>query len=238
MEKYHGQFNIGIVLLSSDFRVVGMNPYARKILGSAALDLGKTVFDYHKRTTHPKIDALLSECFNGEIFMPLAMIMDVLNKFLLVHLSRVDMQETFDSNFYSMSFIDVTEQTGARRNPVNQQMQIDKFPVFFKDSFLILGIASIYFIRSDGNYCVVFTPDQSYYLLLTLKSVLARYSGTNFAMVHKSFIVNLDHVRGVERKDGQTVVVFDRPDISDVPVARRRLRELKAAIGAPNRSSA
>lgn len=237
MEKYHGQFNIGLVLLSSDFRVVGMNPYARKILGPASLDLGKTVFDYHKRTTHHKIDFLLGECFNGETFMPLAMIMDVLNKFLLVHLSRLDMHESFDGNFYSMSFIDVTEQTGARRNPINQQMQIDKFPVFFKDSFLILGTASIYFIRSDGNYCVVFTPDQSYYLLLTLKSVLARYSGTNFAMVHKSFIVNLDHVRGIQRKEGQTVVVFDRPDIPDVPVARRRLREFKDAMNTSDRSS-
>lgn len=223
--------------MSSDFQVVGMNPYARQVLGSAVSELGKSVFAYHRQAIHPKIDLLLKECCTSGSYMPVAMIMDVLNKFLLVHLSRVDMHEAYGDNLFSMTFIDVTEQTGAKRNPQSHLVQIDKFPVFFKNSFLILGTSSIYFIRSDGNYCIVFTANRSYYLLMTLKSIIERYAGTNFLMVHKSYIVNLDYVRGIKRQNGQTIIVFDHKNIPSVPVARRRIKDLKAAMGILDRSS-
>jgi len=237
MKDATGNLNIGLVLLSSDFRVVGMNPYARQIFGASVSQLGKTVFDYHRQEIHPRIDYLLKECCASGAYMPVAMIMDVLNKFLLVHISRVDMHGAYGENLFSMTFLDVTEQTGARRNPLNQLVQIDKFPVFFKNSFLILGTSSIYFIHSDGNYCIVFTADRSYYLLMTLKGILERYAGTNFMMVHKSYIVNLDHVQGIRRENGQSLVLFDREELPDVPVARRRIKDLKAVLGANDRSS-
>lgn len=237
METIKGTFNIGVVLLSSNFKVIGMNAYARQILGPAVSDLGKTVFEYHSRTDHKKIDLLLKEFCAGDFYMPVAMILDVLNKFLLVNLSRVDMHENFSDQLFSMTFIDVTEQTGARVNPKSHLVQIDKFPVFFKNSYLILSTSSIYFIKSDGNYCIVFTKKRSYYLILTLKSVLERYSGSNFFMVHKSYIVNLDHIRCINRKkDGNSYILFDNDNIPPVPVARRRTKDLRAAIVPVGRS--
>ena len=83
MQESKGNFNTGLVLLSSDFQVVGMNPYARQVLGSAVSELGKSVFAYHRQAIHPKIDLLLKECCTSGSYMPVAMIMDVLNKFLL-----------------------------------------------------------------------------------------------------------------------------------------------------------
>lgn len=237
MQDASGNLNIGVVLLSPEFRVVGMNPYAQKILGSTISELGQTIFAYHNKSIHPKIDLLLKQCCSSGSYMPVAMIIDVLNKFLLVHLSRVNMHESLGEKLFSMTFIDVTEQTGAKRHLGSQLTQIDRFPVFFGNSYQILETPAIYFIQSDGNYCIVHTEDQSFHLLMTLKSILDRYAGTNFVKVHKSYIVNLDHVLGMQRQQNRTTVIFDSDRIPDVPVARRRIKSLKAALGMEDRSS-
>jgi DNA-binding LytR/AlgR family response regulator len=72
---------------------------------------------------------------------------------------------------------------------------------------------------------------------MTLKSILDRYAGTNFVMVHKSYLVNLDHVHGMQRRKNRTTVIFDSDRVPVVPVARRRIKTLKAALGIGNRSS-
>jgi DNA-binding LytR/AlgR family response regulator len=169
--------------------------------------------------------------------MPVAMIIDVLNKVLLVHLSRVNMHESYCEALFSMTFIDVTEQTGAKRHPQSQLTQIDRFPVFFGNSYLILETPAIYFIQSDGNYCIVHTENRTYHLLMTLKSILDRYAGTKFVMVHKSYLVNLDHVHGIQRQQNRTMVIFDSNHVPAVPVARRRIKALKAALGFDDRLS-
>lgn len=237
MRDITGSLNIGLILLSADFRVVGMNSYAQKILGSTISELGQTVFAYHKQSIHPKIDLLLKQCCSSDTYMPVAMIIDVLNKFLLVHLNRVNMHKAYGEKLFSMTFIDVTEQTGARRHPQSELVQVDRFPVFFGNSYLILEPRTILYIQSDGNYCIVYTENQTYHLLMTLKSILNRYAGNNFLMVHKSYLVNLDHVRGMHRQNNRTQIVFDRENVPVVPVARRRIKTLKAALGIDGRSS-
>jgi hypothetical protein len=237
MHDTSGSLDVGLVLLSSDFRVVGMNSYAQKILGSTISELGHTVFAYHNKSIHPKIDILLKHCCSNGAYTPVAMIIDVLNKFLLVRLSRVSMHESYGEELFSMTFIDVTEQTGAKRHPQSQLTQIDRFPVFFGNSYQILETPAIYFIQSDGNYCIVHTENRTYHLLMTLKSILDRYAGTNFVMVHKSYLVNLDHVHCLQRQQNRTMVIFDSDRVPVVPVARRRIKTLKAALGIDDRSS-
>jgi hypothetical protein len=102
MQKVSDNLNIGWILLPSDFRVLGMIPYARKILGPAISKLGQTVFAYHKQSIQPKFDLLLKPCCSNGAYMPVAMIIDVLNKFLLVHLSRVNMHESYGETLFSI----------------------------------------------------------------------------------------------------------------------------------------
>ena len=85
---------IGLILLSSDFRVVGMILYARKILGPTISNLDQNIFAYHKQSIQPKIDFLLKQCCSSGAHMPVVMIIDVLNKFLLVYSCRVKMDES------------------------------------------------------------------------------------------------------------------------------------------------
>ncbi len=226
-----GCCNIGLVLLSSDLRVIGMSDSAKQVLGPAMKEFGHHVLKYHPRRSHQKIEGLLTElCTKGDDG-PIAMIIDVLNKVLMINLYRIKTSETSLDTLYAMAFIDVSRQTEAEIDPRSGLVGLKKFPVCDRGSFLFLDAASIYFIKSEGNYSKIFTKDCSYFLHLSLKSILQRYTGPNFFRVHKSYIVNLDHVRKINKPDtGHSTIVFNRDGISPVPLARRRARELREAL--------
>jgi len=222
--------SIGIVLLSPSFRVIGMNEYARRMLGSAVDDFGKSLLHYHPRRTHEKIKGALRELTAPGCDVPVAMIVDVLNKVLMINLCRIEMKGS-SAPPYAMTFIDVTEQTGARVNPTSGLMELSKFPVYEKGTCLFLNASSIYYIRSDGNYSEVHTTDKAFHLHLTLKSILTRHAGPSFFRTHRSYVVNLEHIRELRREmDGTTVAVLDNNPSSVIPVSRRRARELKDAL--------
>ncbi|MCL4490284.1 MAG: LytTR family transcriptional regulator [Nitrospirae bacterium] len=218
--------NVGLVLLSSDFCVIGMNKLASQMLGPAMEELGKSVFHYHPRKSHSKIKCLLSES-RVHPNIPTTMVIDVLNKALIINVSEVALKKPWKPLF-AMTFVDITDQVGAETNPDTGMMELKKFPICSKGSLRFLDMQSIYFIRSDANYCRIFTETGSYHLQFTLKNILKRYAGLKFFRVHKSFIVNIDHIRRVERDPrGHTAIIFDRETIPHVPVARRKLHELK-----------
>jgi len=241
-------YSIGTILLSPDFRIVGMNAYARDLLGPAASDLGKSVFHFHPKKSHSKIDHLLRETMptkgpgasgkaggtpsgRGDHDTPIAMIIDVLKRVLMINVCRID---TYDENMkplFAMNFIDVTEPTGACLNPESGVMEINKISIYHEHSYLFLEPEQIFFIQSDGNYSKVCTETRCYYLHMPLKNILARYVGGAFFRIHKSFAVNLEHVREIKKDEaGHSVASIDSARFPALPIARRKLAELKKAL--------
>jgi DNA-binding LytR/AlgR family response regulator len=232
MQNLKSCLSIGLVLLSSDFHVIGMNDYARMLLAPAMGEgLGKKLLDYHPRRTQEKIKGLLKELSEAKADTPFAMVIDVLNKVLMINLSRFEIVLPVPRPHWAMTFIDVSEQTGAAMNANSGRMELKKFPVYDNGVCRFLDADSVYCIRSDGNYCKVFTADRSYYLHLSLKVILQRYTGSSFFRVHKSFVVNLKYVKKISRATvGRTVISFDRESIPPIPLARRKLVEFKQAL--------
>lgn len=223
--------NIGLVLLSSDFRVIGVNDYAKEVLSPSMDRLGKSVYDYHPKKSHEKITYLLNKTENNSTNGPVAMVIDVLNKVLIINLSRINGGNLLDGPCYAMNFIDVTRQMGAKRNPQSGFVELQKIPIYSGDSLIFIDASSVYYIKSDGNYCKAFTKNNSYYLHESLKGILNRYKGQNFFRVHKSYIANLSHVKEIKKSpNGGTKLVFDDISIPSIPVARRRMKALKQAL--------
>ena len=54
--------NIGLVILSPDYRVIGMNPYAHKILSSEVVEFGKEVSEYHSKKSYESRGAASGSC--------------------------------------------------------------------------------------------------------------------------------------------------------------------------------
>jgi len=224
-------YKIGTILLSQDFRVIGMNSYAKELLGPTASDMGKSVFHFHPKKSHSKIDSILKESGRQDHEAPIAMIIDVLKRVLMINVCRI---KTFGENpelVYAMNFIDVSESTGAKLNPESGIVEINRIPIYHDHSYLFLEARQIYFIQSDGNYCQVYTEENSYYLHMTLKNILTRCTGSNFYQIHKSYIVNLEHIKEIRKEgEGKVCTVLDSSKLPCLPVARRRLADLKKAL--------
>lgn len=223
--------NIGLVLLSADYCVVGMNDFARRTLSLTPSELGKPVLQYHAPKSRDNVSHLLMQTLEEPSGTPVAMIIDVLSKVLMISVSKLEMTASFSRPLFVASFVDVTAQTGATVNPESGLIKLKKFPIYDKKDLLFLDARSIYLFAADKNYCRVFSAEGKYYIQLTLKQVLQRCTEPGFLMVHKSYVVNLEHVSEIRRDHGQYSIVFDKEDIPHVPVARRRQNPLKAALG-------
>jgi DNA-binding LytR/AlgR family response regulator len=65
---------------------------------------------------------------------------------------------------------------------------------------------SILFIQGEGNYCSIYTSQRKYLLKAPLKRMLESMPPSEFAPIHKSFIVRLDKVESIDVGSGKLVV--------------------------------
>jgi len=75
----------------------------------------------------------------------------------------------------------------------------------------------ILFIESMENYIMIYTSSSKEIVYTTLKNMAESLSGQNFIQVHRSYIVNIDHIKSIE---GNLLNILNYK----IPVARN-LRE-------------
>ncbi len=224
--------HIGIMILSKDFRLIGMNNYAKTVLKISDKDLGKNIFQYHSGKSHSRVKFLLKRIHDDNPDIPVAMIIDVLNKVLMLTLSRVRMTDKNIGTIYSVNFIDVSEQSGARIDPETRRVVIRKIPIFHKDTIKFIDKSDILCLEADRNYTKVYVRHKIHYIHSSLKDIIRRFSMRQLLRVHKSFAVNIDHVKEIKiLKNGQNIIVLDDDVIRPVPVSRRKTKWLKGLIG-------
>jgi len=159
------------------------------------------------------------------------MVLDVLGKVVMFNLSQLSVSSPCPQTFWSVTLIDISEQTGAVKNPLSGAIEMRRFPVCNEGVWHFLPTDAVHSIQSDGDYCKIFTPGKSYYLHSSLKNILQRFTGASFMRVHKGFVVNLDHVSKIIRdRKGHALIIFHDASIPPVPVSRRRLSEVRKAV--------
>ncbi|MGO9568915.1 MAG: LytR/AlgR family response regulator transcription factor [Desulfomonilaceae bacterium] len=232
MKGVWNTLNIGQVLLSTDFHVIGINDYARQFYGPVMIKLGNSLFQCHSRKSREKLSRLLQELTTAPSDMPLTMTIDVLGKVIMYNLSQLSVVSPTPQTCWSVSFIDVSEQTEAVMNPLSGMLEMKRIPVSDEGSCKFLRTDEVLAVQSDGDYCKIYTPGKSHYLHSSLKSMLQRYTIASFFRAHKGFIVNLAHVSKLTRDEkGRTMIILDNGSTPPIPVARRRLAALKEAMG-------
>lgn len=83
-----------------------------------------------------------------------------------------------------------------------------------------VDISKIVRCESDSNYTRIYQNDTAPTLICrTLKEVEELLEGANFARIHHSHLINLDHLRRYVRSDGGYVVMSDG---SEITVSRSR----------------
>jgi two-component system LytT family response regulator len=82
-------------------------------------------------------------------------------------------------------------------------------------------------LEADGDYVVAHAGGTRHLLHLSLSSLVARLDPARFAQVHRTHVVNLDHVRAFKR-DARGNLEAELTDGTRVPVSRARAQELRS----------
>jgi len=88
----------------------------------------------------------------------------------------------------------------------------------------LLDLKSIVSCESDSCYTTVHTMDSEHIMVAkTLKEYEEMLSGCGFYRVHKSFLINLAHIKRFDKQDGGYIVLTNDQKI---PVASRKREEM------------
>ncbi len=90
-----------------------------------------------------------------------------------------------------------------------------------------LPVADVWWFEADGDYVIAHTGRAHHALHLALSRLDARLDPQRFVRVHRTHIVNLDHVRSFTR-DPRGNLEAELADGRRVPVSRARAQELRS----------
>ncbi|TSK04657.1 MAG: LytTR family transcriptional regulator [Geobacter sp.] len=229
LSEQGNSMEIGLVLLSEDWQVLGMNEHALGVAGPEMTPVGQNLFQMHPPKSREKVRGVMDELSGLQESKSRSMVIDFLGKVLMISLSRLMVPGS--DMAWAVSFMDLSEQTGARTNPTSGHLELKKMPIYENGAFHFLSADQVHLIEADGNYCRIHTPRKKFYLLMSLKAVLERFPTADFLKVHKSFVVNLRHVKAIgPAGESRMMVSFHDPAIPAVPVSRRLVPAVKKAL--------
>lgn len=111
---------------------------------------------------------------------------------------------------------------------VKTQGKPRRITLYHSKGFRVVDSKDIVRLEADGNCTDIYFADGSKYLdTKTLKTFEETLDEDSFFRIHKSHLINLEHLREYLNTDGGQVVMNDG---SMVPVARNRLTEFLARI--------
>ncbi|CAB1065391.1 hypothetical protein D1BOALGB6SA_10188 [Olavius sp. associated proteobacterium Delta 1] len=115
----------------------------------------------------------------------------------------------------------------SQRVTINDESEkhSDSLGVPSKDGIIKIAFVDLYFIAVEDHYCkFVFNRKgkiYNEYVRLSLKEALANLPSSHFAQVHRSYAVNLQHVKHI-KKEGQAYQLFIEGSDDFLPASRHR----------------
>jgi two-component system LytT family response regulator len=113
-----------------------------------------------------------------------------------------------------------------QENLKNISHQEKKIILKTTENIYLLDLRNIICCESDSNYTNVHTVESGKIMISkTLKEYDDMLSGFGFYRIHKSFLINMAHIRRFEKQDGGYIVLTN--DLK-IPVASRKRDEMLA----------
>jgi DNA-binding LytR/AlgR family response regulator len=93
----------------------------------------------------------------------------------------------------------------------------------------LVGRSSILYLRANGDYVRVVTPDGRFLMRGSLSEIARRWEPLGFVRVHRQYVVNLRRATEIRpHLNGTATLIF--PGDREVPVARREVAELRRRL--------
>ncbi|MDP2066982.1 MAG: LytTR family transcriptional regulator DNA-binding domain-containing protein [Burkholderiaceae bacterium] len=234
------RFDVGVVHLDLELRVLGMNDYARRSLPvQEKLPFGKLVLSFHPDAAQAKVKFLLgqAECPVNNA-PPMAMMINIPDRVLLIKVSKIGDAQGATTG-YTLVFYDITEvvsqevQGGSAHDirDAGEKRLLRKIPTIKKNRVLLVDVPSVSFIRSEGHYTWVHTSQGSQFCNLNIGDIESRLDPKLFLRVHRSYIVNLSRVDEIVRHDGRLTLRMMGSEPVEIPVSRASAPRLMEQFG-------
>jgi len=236
------RFDVGIVHLDDERRVLGMNDFARRVLPvDEKQPFDRFVLSFHPERSQPKVEFLLDQAALCPVTNPppMTMIINIPERVLLIKVSRIGDGGGRPSG-YVLVFYDITElvssdDAAAARSSTRRRLH--KIPTVVQQRILLVDTDDVLCIHSDGHYTHVCTAQGRLFCNLNIGDLESRLDPEQFMRVHRGHIVNLLEVRQLRREDGRLLIDL-HPDMPPIPVSRPSAALLLERLGVPGGASA
>jgi hypothetical protein len=225
---------VGLVQLDRDLKVSAMNSYARRVLPvEEKQPFEKMVLSFHPERSQAKVKFLIdqTECPVSNP-PPMTMIINIPERVLLIKVARMaDLHG--DTAGYTLVFYDITDavsgdEPSAQRPDAKRQLQ--KIPTVSGNRIVLVDAGSVHYFRAEGHYTWVTTQQGSSFCNLTIGDLESRLDAASFLRIHRSYLVNLDHVEQIVRDDGRVTLKL-RHEETVLPVSRTSVPKLLQRLG-------
>jgi NO-binding membrane sensor protein with MHYT domain len=101
-----------------------------------------------------------------------------------------------------------------------------------------LAVSDIYAVRANAHYTFVHDGEREYFCNRSISALEAELDQSEFARVHRSYIIRLALVSRIRRSGEAAVAELGEPARCTIPIARGQYREIRARIEARQRERA
>jgi two-component system LytT family response regulator len=103
-----------------------------------------------------------------------------------------------------------------------------RIPVSKGEKHVLLDIHDIVYIMAKDDYTILFTDEDHYLSTTSLTAFEEQLTPFRFFRTHRKYLVNLDWVLSIDHAPGAVLTLsLKDKNLSKIPVARRRVGELK-----------
>lgn len=247
------RLDLGMVWVDRQNRVIGFNDVAWQLLAPAGEQtlgvsreelVGIDLLRLHPAKSRDKIALLLGGDGPADIDRcparsppPMTMMINIPDRVLLLKVSKM-----FDAHGVigaCMVYYDLTELTTTPHEESSltdarlhqPPRRLNKIPVYRANRLVLIEVDDALRLESNDHYTWIVTATDRYLSNLSLSDLEERLDPAMFFRCHRSHIVNLRHVREIERDGELMYIVYDRPELTRVPVSRTHVRELREMVG-------
>jgi two-component system LytT family response regulator len=115
-------------------------------------------------------------------------------------------------------------------NQIKQPEERNRIVVKKGTDIRILPVEEIYFIEAYDDYVKIFVKDSYYLKKKTMNYYEQVLNESTFVRVHRSFIINLNHLTKIEAMEKNSYVAILKND-TRIPISRNSYSKLKSVLG-------
>ena len=240
------KFEVGVVHLDAQRRVLAMNDFARRVLPvSDKRPFDSLVTSFHPPRSAAKVSFLLDQASACPVAaaMPMTMIINIPEQVLLIKVTRLAGGDGQTTGF-ALVFYDVTQLVVQSEAPVppagappassqgsGEKRQLARIPLVANHRVTFVDTAQVVFLESQAHYTRVLTTSGFQFCNLSIGDLEARLDPQRCVRVHRCFIVNLDAVLELGRFDGKVQLRMRSEQPTWVPVSRAEVARLRSLLG-------